>query len=172
MEHLDINISLSEHMYTYNTHTWTVVMLLFRTSSLCLLAYSSHAHSSHNSSWWSLVPPFSLCTVSWSNAWALRVSMCLWLGCFCVGFFCTPPPCPPHRLSCIGHISGVCALRPLVSLASEEPWQEGDQEKRWGQAIYSPGSPPAGSHQDDRDSQLQVTVPFKSLPKIPSSRSW
>ena len=152
MEHIDRSISFSEHlcvcMYTHNMHTWTVVMLWFRTSLLCPLAYSSNAYTFHNSFWWSLVTPSHIPAMCCRNIWALHMNMCWCLACFLCQIsslypstlFCAPSGHPVWTTSMGSLPSGFWLVWPMRS-----PGRKWEGERRVRSGYSFPWLPPCRS---------------------------
>lgn len=161
MERLDVNTPFSERVCVHTVCTCEqLVMLWLRTSLLWPLAYSPHTHSSHNSSWWSLVTSCSTSAVSCGSTQALHVDtpcgQCAsWVRPFCAlpHALCPRgcpvratlvPPCPAAP-GCFGQCGALAG-------------NERERRDEWGQAVYSPGSLPVGS--------IRMTVSLKGRTQV------
>ena len=102
------------------------VILWFRTSLLCPLAYFSDAYTFHQLFWWSLVTFSHIPTLCCGNICALHVNSA-GDGMLLVSVIFSLPLHPAlctQWLSCVDHISMFLALWLLVGLANGERWQE------------------------------------------------
>ena len=134
------------------------VILWFRTSLLCPLAYFSDAYTFHHLFWWSLVTFSRIPTLCCGNICALRVNSAVTV-CFLRRWslypstlLCAPSGCPVWTTSVRSLPSGFWLVWPMGS--TDRKW-EGERRVR---SLHSSRSLPIGLQQDDCPSSACVCV--------------